>query len=151
MALQDTYTTTIGAGFPGMHANMEEWNGSTRNATAVVAFGAPVQRDGAKGCRTFAAAGEFIGIAKAMHIVTSGTGDGYGVGDNVPVVDEGCWYVKAEGLVAADVGKAANFNTATGSFTAAAVAGGIIAVPGAEIDEVSTNVLAVVRLRRVPS
>lgn len=152
MALQETYTQFQAAGYPGMHANMEEWNGQTKTATSAIAFGAPVQRDGAKGCETFASGGEFLGLAKAMHVATGGDGDSYAAGDNVPVVDEGVWFVLAEGLTAGtDEGTAVNFNTATGAFTVAAVVGGIIAVPNAEIDEVHSATLATIRLRRVPA
>ena len=151
MALQETYTQFQAAGYPGMHANMEEWNGQTKTATAAVAFGAPVQRDGAKGCETFASGGEFLGLAKAMHIATSGTGDAYGVGDNVPVVDEGVWFVLGEGLASDDNGSAVRFNTATGAFTTAAASGTVLTIPGAEIDEVHSATLATIRLRRVPA
>ena len=152
MARQTDYTQFQAAGYPGMHANMEEWNGQTKTATDAIAFGAPVQRDGAKGCETFASGGEFLGLAKAMHVATGGTGDSYAAGDNVPVVDEGVWFVKAEGLTAGtDDGSTVRFNTATGAFTVAAASGTVLTIPGAEIDVVHSATLATIRLRRVPA
>jgi hypothetical protein len=88
MALQTTYTQFQPAGFPGMSANMEEWNGITRTATATIAFGAPAQRSGDTQCAPLTT-GEFIGIAVAHHVLTSTNADSYGQYDNVPLADEG--------------------------------------------------------------
>jgi hypothetical protein len=149
MALQPTYTQFQPAGYPGMHADMREWDGNTKTATATIAFGTPVQRSGENGCAPLTT-GEYIGIAKAMHLVT-GNGDSYAVGDNVPVVDEGAWYVMAGEAIA--VGAAVNFDSATGRWTDAAVAGTVRAVPQAEAETAASGdgVIFKVRLRRIPS
>ena len=149
MAYQTTYTQFQPAGYPGMSADMSEWDGSTKTATATIAFGAPVQRNGDNGC-TPLTSGEFIGIAKAMHLVT-GNGDSYAQYDNVPVVDEGKWFGLADAAIAA--GAALNWNSTTGRWTTAAVAGAIYAVPQAEAETAASGagVLFKVRLRRIPS
>lgn len=148
--LQSTYTQFQPAGYPGLLANMEEWNGMTRTATATIAFGAPVQRNGAKGC-TPLTSGEFLGVAIAHHVVTATSGDSYGQYDNVPVADEGVIWGIAGAAIA--VGAALNWDSANGKWTTAAVAGAIYAVPGAEADEPASgnNAIFKVRLRRIPS
>lgn len=150
MAYQMTYTQFQPNGFPGMSANMEEWNGFTRTATATIAFGAPVQRNGDHQCSPFASGGEFLGLAKASHLVT-GNGDTYAQYDNVPVVDEGVWYGLADAAIV--VGTALNWNVTSGRWTTAATSGTVIAVPGAEADSAASGagVIFKVRLRRIPS
>lgn len=150
MALQTTYSMNQPAGYPGMSANMEEWNGLTKTATATIAFGAPVQRSGDKGCSPLTS-GEFIGLAIAHHVITSTNADSYGQYDNVPVADEGVWFGVAGAAIVA--GAALNWDSANGKWTTAAVAGAIYAVPGAEADTAASgnNAIFKVRLRRVPS
>lgn len=150
MPLQTTYTQFQPAGYPGMSANMEEWNGLTRTASATIAFGAPVQRNGDKGCAPLTS-GEFIGLAIAHHVITATNADSYGQYDNVPVADEGVWFGLADAAIAG--GAALNWNSGTGRWTTASVAGAIYAVPGAEADTTAAGAGALikVRLRRVPS
>ncbi len=150
MALQTAYTQFQPAGYPGMSANMENWNGLTRTATATIAFGAPVQRNGDAGCTPFTT-GEYIGIAIAHHVVTATNADSYGQYDNVPVADEGVFFGLAGAAIT--VGAALNWDSANGKWTTAAVAGAIYAVPGAEADSAASgnNAIFKVRLRRVPS
>jgi len=149
MPVQTSYTQFQPAGYPGMHADMREWDGQTKTATAAIAFGAPVQRVGDDGCAPLTN-GEYIGIAKAMHLV-SGNGDSYVAGDNVPVVDEGAWYGLSDGAIAS--GAALNWNSTSGRWTTAAVAGAIYAVPQAEAETGASGagVIFKVRLRRIPS
>lgn len=149
-ALQTTYPLNQDAGFAGMHADMAEWDARTRTATAAINFGVPVQRDGAEGCRTLASGGEYLGIA-GVRRVTMASGDGYAIGDNVPVADEGCFFVTADAAIA--VGAALNFNTATGRWTTAATSGTVIAVPQSEAETAASGAGALfkVRLRRIPS
>ena len=149
MPTQTSYTQFQPAGYPGMHADMREWDGATKTATADIAFGAPVQRSGDSGCSPLTT-GEYIGIAKAMHLVT-GVGDKYIAGDNVPVIDEGAWYVLAGKAIAA--GAAVNFDSSTGKWTDAAVAGNVRAVTQAEAETGASgdNAIFKVRLRRIPS
>lgn len=149
-ALQTTYPLNQDAGFAGMHADMAEWDARTRTATAAINFGVPVQRDGVEGCRTLASGGEYLGIA-GVRRVTMASGDGYAIGDNVPVADEGCFFVVADAAIT--VGAALNFNTATGRWTTAATSGTVIAVPQSEAETSASGagVLFKVRLRRIPS
>jgi hypothetical protein len=149
MAYQTSYTQFQPAGFPGMSADMAEWDGRTRVAQSSINFGAPVQRNGDHGCDPLTS-GEYIGIAKASHLVT-GLGDGYAQYDNVPVVDEGVWFGLADAAFA--VGVALNWNSATQRWTSAAATGTIYAVPQAEAEIASSGVGALikVRLRRIPS
>lgn len=151
MPVQTTYTQFQPAGFPGMLANMEEWNGLTRTATATIAFGAPAQRSGDTQCAPLATGGEFLGIAIAHHVLTATNADSYGQYDNVPLADEGVYFAKADAAIA--VGAALNFNTTTGRYTTAAPSGTVIAVPGAEADTAASGADALfkIRLRRVPS
>lgn len=150
MAYQSTYTQFQAAGFPGMPANMEEWNALTRTASATIAFGAPVQRNGDHGCSPFVSGGEFIGIAKASHSV-QGNGDTYVQNDNVPCADMGVFYGLADAAIV--VGTALNWNVTSGRWTTAATSGTVIAVPGAEADSAASGagVVFKVRLRRIPS
>jgi hypothetical protein len=132
-----------------MHADMAEWDARTRTATAEIAFGAPVQRDGDEGCAPLAA-GEYLGIAGVRRI-TGATGDAFAIGDNVPVADEGCFFGTADDAIA--VGTALKWNTATGRWTTAAASGTVIAVPQAEAETTASGAGALfkVRLRRIPS
>lgn len=151
MPFQTTYTQFQPAGFPGMLANMENWNGLTRTATATIAFGAPAQRNGDGSCSPLAAGGEFIGIAIANHVITATNGDSYGQYDNTPLADEGILFATADAAIV--VGTALNFNSVSGRYTTAAPSGTVFAVPGAEADSAASGagVLFKIRLRRVPS
>ena len=150
MPLQTAYNQFQPAGFPGLLANMEEWNGHTRTASATIAFGAPVQRSGDKSCAPLTS-GEYLGVAIAHHVITSTNADSYGQYDNVPVADAGVIWGLAGGAIAA--GAAVNWDSANGRWTTAAVAGAIYAVPGAEADNAASGAGALfkVRLRRIPS
>lgn len=149
-ALQTAYGMTQPAGFPGMHADMAEWDARTRTATAVIAFGAPVQRNGAEGCAPFVASGEFLGIA-GIRRITFGTGDTYAVGDNVPVADEGCFFGTADAAIT--VGAQLRWNVTSGRWTTATASGTVIEAPQVEAETAASGagVLFKVRLRRVPS
>lgn len=149
MAYQTAYTQFQPAGYPGMSADMREWDAGTKTATATIAFGAPVQRSGDGGCAPLTS-GEYIGIAKAMHTAT-GNGDTYVQYDNVPVADEGDWYGKAAKAIAA--GTALNWDSSALKWTDASVTGAVYAVPQAEAETAATGADAIfkVRLRRIPS
>jgi len=148
-ALQTTYPLGQAAGFPGMHADMAEWDARTRTATAAIDFGAPVQRDGAEGCAPLAS-GEFLGIA-AVRRLTGATGDGFATGDNVPVADEGCWFGIAGAAIA--VGAQLRWNTTAKRWTTATASGTVIEVPQAEAETAASvdGAIFKVRLRRIPS
>lgn len=151
MALQSAYTQFMPAGVPGQLANMEEWNGLTRVASATIAMGAPGQRNGDSQVAPLASGGEFIGVAVMHHVITATNADSYGQYDNVPLFDEGVFFALADAAIT--VGAALNFNTASGRYTTAATSGTVIAVPGAEADSAASGagVIFKVRLRRVPS
>ena len=151
MSYQDTYAQYQPTAYVGMIGDMEDWSGFTRTASATIAFGAPVQRDGDGKCAPLANGGEFIGIARARHLVTGG-GDAFAQGDNVPVIDmAGRIRGLADAAIAA--GAAVNWNTTTGRYTTAATSTTVIAVPGAEADTAASGagVHFWVRLRRIPS
>lgn len=150
MPYQSTYTQFQPAGYAGMQADMSEWDASSKTATATIAFGAPVQRNGDEGCTPFTS-GEYIGIAKAMHKVSGTVAESYEQYETVPVVNEGVWFGTADAAIT--VGAALNWNSTSGRWTTAAVAGAIYAVPGAEAESAASGagVLFKVRLRRIPS
>jgi hypothetical protein len=150
MALQTAYNQFQPEGLPGFAVDMQEWNGFTKTATATIAFGAPVQRNGDKNC-TPLTSGEFIGIAIGHHVITATNADSYGQYDNVPIADEGVYWGTAGAAIA--VGAALNWDSANGKWTTAAVAGAIYAVPGTEAESAAAgnNSIFKVRLRRVPS
>lgn len=150
MPTQTTYSQFQPAGYAGMQADMSEWDASTKTATATIAFGAPVQRNGDESCTPFTT-GEYIGIAKAMHKISGSVADSYEQYDNVPVVNEGVWFGTAD--IAIAVGAALNWDSADLRWTTAAVAGAIYAVPGAEAESAASGVGVIfkVRLRRVPA
>jgi hypothetical protein len=149
-ALQTTYPLGQPAGFAGMHADMAEWDARTRTATAAIDFGAPVQRNGDEGCAPFASGGEYLGIAGVRRL-TGATGDGYAIGDNVPVADEGCFFGTADAAIT--VGAALRWNTTNKRWTTAVASGTVIDVPQAEAETAASGagVLFKVRLRRIPS
>lgn len=150
MPLQTAYTQYQPEGLVGFPVDMSEWDGSTKTATATIAFGAPVQRNGDKGC-TPLTSGEYIGIAIGHHVVTATNADSYGQYDNVPVANEGVYWGLAGAAIT--VGAAVNWDSANGKWTTASVAGAIYAVPGAEAESAAAgnNSIFKVRLRRVPS
>ena len=102
MPYQTSYTQFQSLGLPGMQADMSEWDASTKTATATIAFGAPVQRNGDESCTPFTT-GEYIGIAKAMHKVSGSVADSYEQYDNVPGANEGVWLCVADAAIRAEV------------------------------------------------
>jgi hypothetical protein len=150
MSYQTTYSQYQPTGFAGMMADMTGWNGLTAIASANIAIGAPVQRNGDTGCSPLVSGGEFTGVAGGRHLVT-GNGDIYAAGDNVPVIDEGIFYAVADAAITAGV--ALNWNTATGRYTTAATSGTVIACPQLEAQTSASGAGATfkARLRRIPS
>lgn len=155
MALQSTVTQFQRAGARGMIANAETRNLISRNriagGNAQLLFGDPVYRANAGGdddCSADPAAGDLLGLARRVGTVDPAvTYDGFAVGDEVPILDEGVMWVETADAVVRGV--PANFNTTTRLWTDAAVAGAIIAVPGVEFDTATSAAgLAKVRVRR---
>lgn len=152
MAVQTGYTQYQPEAFVGQLGNMEEWNGLTRTASATIAFGAPAQRSGDKGCAPFASGGELLGIAIGHHVITATNADSYGQYDNVPLADE-AGRIRVLADAAITVGAALRWNTATGRYTTAAASGTVLDVPGAEADTAAAGAGSQfwLRLRRIPS
>lgn len=150
MPYQTSYSQFQPSGYPGMQADMSEWDAGAKTATATIAFGAPVQRSGDESCAPFTT-GEYIGIAKATHKVAGTVADSYEQYDGLPVANEGVWWGMANTAITA--GAAVNWDSATLRWTTASVAGAIYAVPGAEAESAASGagVLFKVRLRRIPS
>lgn len=150
MPTQTSYTQFQPAGFPGMQMDMSEWDGSTKTATGAIALGAPVQRVAGGGCAPLTS-GEYIGIAANPRRITTAGTDGFAQYDNVPVANEGVWGGTADAAITEGAGL--NWNSTTGRWTTAAVAGAIYAVPGAEAETGASGAGAFfqVRLRRIPS
>lgn len=150
MPLQTAYNQNQPVGIVGFPVDMSEWDGSTKTATATIAFGSPVQRNGDKSCTTLTS-GEYIGLAEGHHVITATNADSYGQYDNVPVVNEGVYWGLAGAAIT--VGAAVNWDSANLKWTTASVAGAIYAVPGAEAETAAAgnNSIFAVRIRRVPS
>lgn len=151
-ALVTSYPIMQPALYPGMSADMAEWDARTFTATAIVAFGAAVQRDGADRCAPLVSGGEYLGLATTRRVTGNlSNADVYVVGDNVPVADEGAFGGVADGAIVA--GAALNWNTATGRWTTAATSATVIACPGTEAETPASGAGAVfrLRLRRIPS
>lgn len=150
MPYQSTYSQFQPAGYAGMLADMSEWDASTKTATATIAFGAPVQRSGDDGCSPLTS-GEFIGIARAKHKVSGTVADSYEQYDNVPIFNEGTIFATANKALAAGV--ALNFDSSTGKWTDASVAGNVRSTPGVEAETAAAGdgSLFKLRLRRIPS
>jgi hypothetical protein len=119
-----------------------------------VAFGSPIYRGATDNvCSGDAGDGDFLGLARRSGVLDPANTplDTYNAGDEVAIMPEGVMWVQTADAVVAGV--PANYNTATGLYTDAAVAGSIIAVPGVEFDTATTAAgLAKVRvLRTVPA
>ena len=131
---QSTYADRQDRGYEGMIANSEPYNAYSRTVetAAGIQFGRPVAKGSAdRGCILMAAGQDFLGISRRdnTQMPSSGTN-----GDRVPqykelaIVDDGVIFVKVGEPVVARA--AANWDTATGLWTDAAVAGTVIAALG---------------------
>jgi hypothetical protein len=149
MALQTTITQFQAPGAPGLIANAETRNLISRSlAGDDVPFGAPVYRGASEDlCSGDAADGDLLGLARRMGTVNPmNGGDVYTEHDEVAIMTEGVmWEATADAVVA---GTPARYNTATNLWTDAAVAGTVIAVPGAEFDS-STTAAGLAKVRYV--
>lgn len=150
---QSNYNATQGVGLEGGLVNGEEWNGYSRTVetAAGIQFGRPVAKGAAdKGIILHAAGQTFLGITRRNPTVAPslGTnGDRFVQYKEAPVIDFGTIWVKVGVTVVA--GAAANWDTNTGLWTGAAVAGTVIACPGCKFDAAGVaNDLVPVRIRR---
>ncbi len=150
---QSTYANTQGVGLEGGLVNGEEFNAFSRTVetAAGIQFGRPVAKGAAdKGIILHAAAQAFHGITRRNPTIrpSVGTnGDRYGQYQEAAVIDLGVVWVTAGATVVA--GTVANWDTGTGKWTGAAVAGNVIACPGCRFDTSGVaNDLVAVRIRR---
>lgn len=101
---QTTTALKPAKGFPGMMANMEEWNAFTAFAEGDdIGFGQPVMKGtGDDQVKKLATANRFIGIARANidSGAAAGTDGGlYAAGRTLGVIDEGVIFVTAGAAV----------------------------------------------------
>lgn len=151
---QSTYSATQGVGLEGGLVNGEEFNAFSRTVetAAGIKFGRPVAKGAAdRGIILHAAGQTFLGVTRrnpALAPSSNGTnGDAYAQYKDASVVDFGVIWGKAG--VAVVAGAAANWDTATGLWTGAAVAGSVIACPGCKFDAGgNANDLVPIRIRR---
>lgn len=101
---QDTYTTNLASGYPGMIANGETSNRITRTCEDAggIPFGAPVYRGtGDHGCTgTVGTAATFLGFSiahEALALIAGQTADRYQQYDNVAILTQGVMWVTATG------------------------------------------------------
>lgn len=151
--IQSTYANTQGVGLEGGLVNGENWNAFSRTVETVagIQFGRPVAKGAAdKGIILHAAAQAFVGVTRRNPAIAPsiGTnGDRYAQYKEAAVLDIGVVWVKVGVGVAANV--AANWDTATGLWTGAAVGGTVIACPGCKFDAAgNANDLVPMRIRR---
>lgn len=105
--LQDTYTSTMTAGYPGMVANGEPSNRISRTCEDAggIPFGAPVYRGtGDHGCTaTVGTAATFLGFAIADEtaaLLLGQTADRYQLYDNVAIMTDGVIWNTVTGAIA---------------------------------------------------
>lgn len=147
--VQTTYPSTMRKAVAGMIASTDYYKADscTVETAAGVGFGLAVVRgatDVANGIR-FGVAGNFRGITIRDITLINPTADKYAQYQNAGVLYEGDIWVVADGAVVA--GNDVTYTEATGRLGTAAVAAGIVAVPGAIwLDSAANGELARVRL-----
>jgi hypothetical protein len=153
MPTQDNYNATQGVGLEGALVNGEEFNAFSRTVetAAGIQFGRPVAKGAAdKGIILMAAGQAFVGVTrhnKAVAPSIGTNGDRYAQYKEASVIDFGVFWGKASDAVVANA--AANWDTATGKWTDAAVAGTVIACPGCKFDASgNADDLVPIRIRR---
>lgn len=149
---QTTYATTMAPGSPGMIHNMEEWNEISRSCETLapgIAFGVAVsQGAGDHGCILTAAPGAVLGIS-TRDVTTQAYAlaptDRYLIPASVGILTMGVIWVMCDVVMTLGGARpAANYNTATGLWTATTGAG-IVPIPGAtfDCDSKSANLILV--------
>lgn len=104
MAVQTTYSDTIGLGYAGQVADLTLTDIISREVeSAAIGFGKPViQGTGDRQCKV-GAAGVFIGITVRDVTLAPERGDQYAVGDTAAIMTKGVMFVVAgEAVVAGD-------------------------------------------------
>lgn len=130
--VQTAYSTRQQKGFVGQKVDGEEYNAVTRlvEDAAGLAFGKPVSRGAADNGALLMTAGNaanFLGISVRDVSVRPSASDKYPQFGNCTILTSGSIFGKLDG--ACTPGAAVRFDTATGNYTAAAVAGTVIALP----------------------
>jgi hypothetical protein len=154
MPLPQTVVAFQRPGARGMIANAETRNLISRSLVVgapAMLFGVPVYRGTTDDlCTHDNAVGDFLGLSRR-----SGTSDpknavvdSFAASDEVPIMTQGVMWVETADAVVAGV--PANYDKSLKLWTDAAVAGNVIAVPGAEFDTATTAAgLAKVRVQRI--
>lgn len=130
--VQSTYALRQNKLFVGQKVDGEEYNAVTQlvEDAAGLAFGKPVARGtGDNGCALLTAGNvaNFLGISVRDVSIRPSAGDKYPQYANATILTSGSIAGKIDGAVTR--GAAVRFDTNTGNFTAAAVAGTVIALP----------------------
>lgn len=150
MATQTTYSETIAAAKAGMIANTEPVTLISRTVETVagVGFGKVVQQGaGDNGCKsdlTAMTADTYLGVTVRERSVRPETPDQFAQYESARIMRKGVIWVMTDGAVAA--GSDVTVTLATGGLGTAAVAAGIIAIPGARWDS-STAGAGLAKLR----
>lgn len=149
---QTTTALKPAKGYPGMMANMEEWNAFTAFAEDVTAnpigFGQPVMKGtGDQQVKKLATANRFIGITRAN--IDSGAkatteGGTYAEGHILGVIDEGVIFVTAGAAVTK--GQLVYWLPSSGRYFGASATGRIL-LTGCEFDDSATAAGEVVAVR----
>lgn len=147
---QSSYNATQDKGLQGGLVNGEDFNAFSRTVetAAGIGFGKPAAAGAAdRGCIIMAAGEDFLGITRRNPAVDPEDGDLYAQYREASIVNKGVIWVTVGEPVAARA--AANYDTATGKWTDAAVAGTVIACAGCKFDtSANANELAAVRINR---
>ena len=140
-------------GFPGMMADMAEWNANSGFAVGTTLRpGHPVQRGPAPGERSFAifTTGSFMGILR--HHITAAPQGIFAENAMIAAIDEGHMFVRPGGACTAGmpVYWLASANGGEGGYTS--VTTGAVRIPGAEFHTtaVASDDVVVVNLRKLP-
>ncbi len=154
---QTTTALKPAKGYPGMMANMEEWNAFTAFAEDVTAnpigFGQPVMKGtGADQVKKLAAGGVFAGITRAnIDAGATATADGgrYGEGKSLGVADMGVIFVTAGAAITK--GQKVYWVPSSGRYYGASATGRIL-LPNTEFDDnaAAAGDVVAVRLRITP-
>jgi hypothetical protein len=146
MPLQDTYTDRQPLAVEGQKFDGEEYNAVTRlvEDAGGYGFGKPVMRGTRQDSAlklTVAGAAGFLGVSVrdvTIRPSAAGNGDRYPKGANSTILTGGSIAVRVSGAV--NPGQAARFDVAGDRFTAAAVAGNVVALPaGWEFDTAAAD------------
>jgi hypothetical protein len=140
--VQSTYTQRQNKLFRGQKVDGEEYNAITQlcEDAAGIGFGVPVSRgtgDNGATILTVANVANFLGITLREVSLRPTNADKFAQYNNMPVMTSGSVAGKIDGAVTR--GAPVRYDTSTGNFTAAAVAGNIIGVTNWFFGETGAN------------